>query len=274
MKSEDVANVQVVAYQSEKELSHGERFAVTLAWKATAAPVQQLSVWAQLSGTDPTERIAGQTRWLGGTRYPNSLWRPGDVVAQHIALEIPDWTPAPAIYWLRFGLTGEEGELIGFGPGKPYVTLGPWRIRQDVRIPSGTHRLERRVGDHIRLRGYDVARTSNELHVQLYWSADGSPVQDATVFVHLMDKDGNLLTQHDGMPNQGRYPTSWWLKGDIVPDLHTLILDEEYGNDATLVVGMYHPATGIRLPVHTPDGERIPHDAIILPLTADTLSSP
>lgn len=272
---EAAANVQPIAYHvSEEALRRGERFAVTLAWQATAAPSQQLSVWAQLSGPDPTERVAGQTRWLGGTRYPNILWRPDDVVAQEITLEIPDWTPAPAIYWLRFGLTGEDGELVGFGPGKPYATLGPWRIRQDVRIPAQAQKLDVRLGEHIRLRGYAVKPASDKLHVQLYWYASGNPAQDATVFVHLIDAEGNLLAQHDGIPNEGRYPTSWWLKGDIVPDPHILVLDEERGSGAALVIGMYNPATGIRLPVHTPDGERIPHDAITLPLGADTPSYP
>ncbi len=44
----------------------------------------------------------------GRTLYPSDLWKPGDIVRQVHRLSIPDWAPAPGLYWLRIGLVSEE----------------------------------------------------------------------------------------------------------------------------------------------------------------------
>ena len=87
----------------------------------------------------------------------------------------------------------------------------------------------------------------------MYWLADIPPTADYTVFVHLLDPAGNLVTQFDSPPAAGAYPTSLWDPGEIVADERTLkdLAPGRY----ILQIGLYRPDTGERLAVAgSPDG--------------------
>jgi hypothetical protein len=80
------------------------------------------------------------------------------------------------------------------------------------------------------------------------------------------DGAGQPLTQHDSPPRYGRYPTSAWQAGDVIPDEHILEVPTiPAGERVRLVVGMYHPDTLERLPVVGPNGPVL-NDLIPLPL--------
>jgi hypothetical protein len=86
--------------------------------------------------------------------------------------------------------------------------------------------------------------------VTLYWTAYGHPTQSYTVFVHVYNAAGKLVTSHDSPPLLGYLPTLEWDAGEIVPDRHDILLP---GNllpgEYRLVAGMYNPTTGERLPL-------------------------
>ena len=101
--------------------------------------------------------------------------------------------------------------------------------------------------------------------ITLYWQALAPPTGDYTVFVHLLNEEG-LVAQHDSPPRYGRYPTSDWHTGDMVPDEHRLELPTlAPGQLLRLVVGMYRSDTLERLPAIGPDGPVI-DNIIPLPL--------
>jgi hypothetical protein len=85
--------------------------------------------------------------------------------------------------------------------------------------------------------------------------------QDYVVFVHLRDATTDaLLAQVDEMPQSaaaagaGRYPTSLWMSGEVVTDVHTLSLaGQDPSSPAVIYVGLYVPADGAHLTV---GGER------------------
>jgi hypothetical protein len=79
--------------------------------------------------------------------------------------------------------------------------------------------------------------------VTLSWSSQVRVDRDYTVFVHAVGADGSLLAQDDGQPDGGRYPTSLWDPGEMVPDSHPLTVPA----GARLEVGLYDAATGQRL---------------------------
>jgi hypothetical protein len=60
-----------------------------------------------------------------------------------------------------------------------------------------------------------------------------------------------LIGQHDAIPADGLFPTTSWVKGQVVADRHALTLEDGQPPAAnyTLAVGMYDAATGQRLPV-------------------------
>ncbi len=85
------------------------------------------------------------------------------------------------------------------------------------------------------------------LAVELRWLADRRPGQDWTVFVHLLDPEGQVAAQHDGVPEVGFRPTSSWAAGEVVVDTHWLVAPGVEALDgARLSIGLYDPATGQR----------------------------
>jgi hypothetical protein len=68
------------------------------------------------------------------------------------------------------------------------------------------------------------------------------------VFVHLMDADGNVVAQHDGVPALWTYRTWEWEPGEIVVDFHPVYLPPEVSTGSySLFVGLYDEESGMRL---------------------------
>ena len=57
----------------------------------------------------------------------------------------------------------------------------------------------------------------------------------------------DIVTQSDAMPQGGAYPTSWWIKGEVVSETVTLPLEGVPGGEYRLAVGLYD-RTVTRLP--------------------------
>jgi len=76
------------------------------------------------------------------------------------------------------------------------------------------------------------------------------------VFIHLLDDQDNLVGQGDGPPLDNWYPTSFWAAGESLADPHLLHIPAEVKPGSyRIVVGLYDPATGRRLPVVNDKGE-------------------
>ncbi len=117
------------------------------------------------------------------------------------------------------------------------------------------------------LVGYSVVGKSADLTqplpVTLVWqAADRLDDTRYTVFVQLLDAQGQLIAQSDAPPADGARPTSGWRSGEYIVDSHALTFnDRAHPGPASLIAGMYDPATGQR--VRLADGS----DAIRLPGT-------
>jgi len=267
----DFGDVSLSGYQAELDsLAPGDSLPVTLYWHADAEVDELLTVWGQLSGLDPTAQVADDSRWLGGTLYPSAFWHAGDTVAHTLMLDIPDWAPAPALYWVRIGLQDSSNRNLNLeGQENPYVVLGPWAVRRSTAVPREATSTDSRFGEVISLVGYDIQRRDGALDIELYWSAVATPELDYKVFVHLVDSDGRLVAQHDGYPLNGAYPTSWWTAGEIVGDAHTLPSPPHEDGDVGLYIGMYDAQSGERLVVSDAGGHGQPNDMIRLPITSE-----
>ncbi len=102
-------------------------------------------------------------------------------------------------------------------------------------------------GRHIRLVGADVGEASTSVSVNLYWEALRQPHHAYTVFVHVMDAQGNLIAQQDNMPVHDQLPTSCWQPGEQVSDPYTIALPAHNSQAASIEVGLYRLDTGQRL---------------------------
>ncbi len=125
-----------------------------------------------------------------------------------------------------------------------------------------------RLGSEIEPRGY--ALSGNELHpgemlaVMLLWRCETPPSADYHVFVHLVDGEGRVWGQHDGPPAMGSRPTSQWMAGQRVFDVHPIEVEQIPPGRYHLRVGMYGWPSLERLPAFRPDGSRWPDDQVLL----------
>jgi hypothetical protein len=99
-------------------------------------------------------------------------------------------------------------------------------------------------------------RAGGILGLTLYWRPTAALDADFTVFVHVLDAQGRTVAQRDTPPVGGRSPTSGWQPGQIVIDPANVPLPAGLAPGTyRVVVGLYQPADGRRLPVQPANPE-------------------
>jgi len=104
-----------------------------------------------------------------------------------------------------------------------------------------------------------IVHPGETVDVSLFWQDRRSVNQDYTVFVHLVNGEGQLAAQHDGQPvnwpSDEKYPTSAWQPFQVIVDTHTFLIPEGAPTGTYEIrVGMYDLRTMKRLPVRRVDG--------------------
>ncbi len=181
--------------------------------------------------------------------YPTSQWQEGDRFRQVWPLTLPSYVPK-GDYELQLTVGGVS-QPIG------QVTVGGRdRLFEQPSIPSP---LKATVGESIELLGYQFdsqrLQPGTQLPVTLFWQAKDILPEKYTVFVQLIDANQQVVAQHDSQPKNGTAPTDSWAVGEYVVDEHLLDLPPTLAGEYRLIVGMYRPDTGERLPINTADGE-------------------
>jgi hypothetical protein len=121
------------------------------------------------------------------------------------------------------------------------------------------HPLDIELGEWIRLLGYTLAEESIEpgrmVRLTLFWQANAPLSERYAVFAHVLDEEGQLVAQQDGEPLGGSRPTNTWSEGDVIADQVGILVPVDVAKGPyRLVVGMYRPDTGERLPVLDENG--------------------
>lgn len=238
-----------------------------LCWQTASPPQQSYWMFVHVIGSE-TEYIAGIDSIPGRGSYLTSDWQAGTAHCTDWPVKIPDDT-LPGRYTVQAGLYDREtlqrleatqADGTRFDP--PVVGV--------VIVPAAPGSLPKRAlitdvafGGIIRLRGVKLPKSppmpGEALRLILYWEALAPLGRPYTVFIHLVrvDDDGGmvLMTQADGPPRRGLYPTDLWTVGGLVPDEHSLVLPPDLpGGTYRLRVGLYDPVDGTRLPGPEPDG--------------------
>lgn len=110
----------------------------------------------------------------------------------------------------------------------------------------------------------EVSLSWNSATITMTWQALQKIPYDATMFVHLMDAQGNLLAQRDRQPLDGRFPTSCWLPGQVITDVVSLDFPSETSGNLRIVAGMYTWPSLERLEVVDASGRSSPERTISL----------
>jgi len=134
--------------------------------------------------------------------------------------------------------------------------------------PEEERSLKADLGRGITLRGYRLwdkqVDPGDILRLTLEWQAREDVQDSYKVFVHLLDEEGNLVAQRDSQPAGGSSPTATWLEGDEISDNYGVMIAANTDPGwYRLVVGMYEPDTGRRLPISA-QGAVVFDDALLL----------
>ena len=227
----------------------GEPLQVSLYWEALRPLDTVYHSFVHLVDAEG-RTVAQSDQQPGGVFYPTTLWRPAERLRDDHNLTVPADTP-PGVYRLLAGMY----DLSDDGPlqllGEP-VVLGSVAVKTGLSIESGefSNPVGARFGGQIELLGYDTSSNEDVLAITLHWRCLQPPDADYTVFVHLLDANGQVVAQHDGQPQGGSYPFSVCDAGEVVIDEHPLTLPPGLPpGDYRLRVGLYRLETGERLPV-------------------------
>ncbi|PJF41530.1 MAG: hypothetical protein CUN54_01150 [Phototrophicales bacterium] len=135
-----------------------------------------------------------------------------------------------------------------------------------IRIEGDSEAVSTRVdyqfANQLSLQCISSVYDDGVLQVDLFWHVQNSPEHDYVAFIHALDADGAIVTQFDGPPLNGDYPTSFWREGQSLADHYTLATDEPIDS---IGIGLYLPDTLERLSV-THDGVPVQDNRIILPI--------
>jgi hypothetical protein len=251
----------------------GQSLPLRLDWQALASLAKTYTVFVHLVGLDGTGYVQADGLPLGGL-YPMHLWQPDIRYPDPWALELPS-DLAPGRYRVEVGLydlASGDRLPVAEGPGRlegdalilDYVTVPGEERASEPAIP-----LDAELGGAIRLRGFSpdldtqTVRAGDSLALDLHWQAIAPTEEAYTLFVHLVGADGVTLTQHDGQPLGGFYPTAFWDPGEQFDEQVVLAIpDDAETGIYQLVAGFYQLATVDRLPVTGADAG--PGDVIVL----------
>ncbi len=258
----------------QRRVEPGENFPITLHWQAERTMGQNLVIFNHLLDAQQIQR-GGQDR-IPLNHYATLLWVPGEIVSDSYVVPVAAEAP-PGVYWLDVGLYGTERPDLSlplFENGRPIdrtgVLLGPIKVGgPPPQVTTTTAQPQQPVratfGEQITLLGFDLTDPAGQPYpldettgpingrLTLYWQVEAPPAAEYTVFLHLVDAQGDVVAQFDGPPAGGLYPTTLWEPGEIIKDerpVNGLWLDGHQ-----LQVGLYRPDTGERLPLPgTPAG--------------------
>jgi hypothetical protein len=207
------------------------------------------------------ENIAKLDTWPGGGLLPTAEWAPDVIYPDVYVLPILISAEAPSI--MRMGLSFWDDDITDPLP----ISVDDMQIESLMidlgRLLSGEQKYYHPEVDDgsvftsgISLLGYSITEYEpSEISFTLYWYAESTITNDLTVFVHMIDSSGNIVAQADGPPSHGYWPTSEWEPGIAVSDHHNLVHDIDTSREAhTIVIGLYDPASGLRVPAYNSSG--------------------
>lgn len=291
----DGAQVKLVGYDVLPD-SQWRRTAFRLYWQALTPLPAGLKLRAfaltpdgrEVDSTD--ERPLIQPLWL-----PPERWAPGvTYVTDKLPWYLPkQWALAAGVYqgegwddtanrWQVSAPAGAAAPLFDFAT---WTTLSAWEWQRNrlspLEPPSFAPLDETFGGDGwlVQLTGVNEqtrAAPGSRVPVTLRWQSPGPSLRDLTVFLHVRDAQGNLVTQDDSMPTWfGVQPTSQWQPDTTVLGAHNLPLPANLKPGVyDLVAGWYYWETLERLALLDAGGQPAGDGVVVGKLEVDSTAAP
>jgi hypothetical protein len=116
-------------------------------------------------------------------------------------------------------------------------------------------------GNIITLNGYSLNETTRQpgdiVEVTLFWETAIPLEQRYKIFLHLLDDQGNIVSQRDSEPGGGLALTTTWQPGQVIIDNHGLLIPSDLPpGQYQMQLGLYEVANpSNRLSILLPDGK-------------------
>ncbi|MCC6905508.1 MAG: phospholipid carrier-dependent glycosyltransferase [Anaerolineae bacterium] len=220
----------------------GQPVVLDWAWEAQRQPDLAYSVralWlssageiAAQSGPYPLNRMLAADFWRRG-----DLWRDRQLMLIPGVLDAGEYQLALELVDEKETAMGERGVVARMTVGAP---------ERSYAMPPFAHKASLEWTNGITLPGYD----SGDGVLTLYWQPEEAIDESLTLFVHLVDVNGEIVAQVDRVPLAGARPTAGWAPGEVISDPVQIPLPEGVPAGAYRVrVGWYRPTTGERIPL-------------------------
>ena len=263
----------------------GEFLPIELCWKALAQTERPYAVFVHLLDTSQLDAHGAPGIWGSRRTYPGlgnlstDRWTPGQAFCDTVLVQVSPEAPTPLGSTIEVGLIEPHTEtrlraqtLDGNPVDLPIVRGVPIIAPEAIPTagPPGRYVLDGAIA--LRDVGF-LGSSQDTFTVTLTWQATNPVRYDATTFVHLRERGAGLLTQLDSQPLNGRFPTSYWLPGQVVTDVFGLQLKPEVydafrraleSGSLELNIGMYTWPTMDRLPVTDESGMTLPSNTIVI----------
>jgi len=236
----------------------GDPIVVALYWQAATPVAADYISSVHLLGREFVS-VGQVDRYPAFGLIPTSRWQPGDIYRDVYHVYVGETAVAPAQLRAAVSLydtdaarplpaASQDGQPID-----PLLVGPPARLAAIEPPPEPATRLDVAFAEGITLAGYtwgaETAVSGQTIPLTLFWQASAAPSQDYTVFVQLLDADRQWLAGADAPPVNNFYPTTLWQPGDVIDDTHLLTIPADLPpGHYPILLGMYNPDTGTRLP--------------------------
>lgn len=161
--------------------------------------------------------------------------------------------------------------------GFPYVWVYQTAVARPLMIADIGNPAEANLGGVVDYLGYDAFSAHDispggVIELRLIWRARENILANYSVFVHLLDRDGQLVVQQDNWPVRGTRPTVTWTPGEVIADFYSLPIPLQAApGQYTVYAGLYDTSTGERLPVTVGGAEQADGRLMVCTVTVQPL---
>lgn len=237
-------DVSLIAYERvDRRYNAGDQVRVKLYWQVEKPAASDNSILLTLVD-DRGQAIGGYISYPGAGSLRSSRWQAGAIYPDEYLIDIHPAAHGRYPFALEVQWQDDVNHSAINGTDAAGSPIAPVRLNIGAVVtaryqaaPSGFNEIpldsQPVFDDAIRLEAFQLDLELNE--ISLSWKAETTPEENYTVFVHLLDAAGAILSQADGSP---RLPTRYWRWGEtftthhILPAAHTML-------EHTVIVGLY-----------------------------------
>ena len=240
----EYGDVALIAYErNDRRYTTGDKVRLKLYWQVLEQSPTDNSIILTLVD-DRKQEIGSYATFPGAGSLRTSNWQAGAIYPDEYLITINQAAYGRYPFDLKVEWENMETEETIAATNVENETIAPILLNigavVTARFQASTTGFSEIPVDSqpvfdevIRLEAFQLDLDLNE--IALRWKSESAPDESYTVFAHLLDADGNILTQDDVAP---RLPTKYWRWGESFTTYHRFAPDYKM-LDYKVIVGFY-----------------------------------